>query len=301
MLWAFLRSYHRKERRSVALTEAPQCAARHCHDEIRHRKLLRAARRGDPGARARLVQCYLPLVRAVASRYRDYGLPLDDLVQEGSIGLLEAIDHYDAGRGASFEAYARFRVRRAIRNALTDQARVIRLPKQVVERRRVLDRAEAALLAGGVPPTPANLADTTGLSVAAVREARWATQVQVSLNEPLLPDGSALESLVADPAASDPAADTVAHEQDVLLRRALAHLPERERQVISARWGVNGAPERSATELARELKLSPRRTQTIGHDALDALREELELVGAVPERQRLPRPSKTAEPAAQTC
>jgi RNA polymerase primary sigma factor len=266
----------------VAQTEAQQRSDRHCRDEIRHRKLLRAARRGDSGARARLVECHLPLVRAVASGYRDYGLPVDDLVQEGSIGLLDAIDHYDARRGPGFETYARFRVRRAIRNALTDQARVIRLPKQVVERRRVLDQAEAALLARGVRPTPAKLADTTGLTVAAVREARRASQATVSLNEPLLPDGSALESLVADPAAGDPAADTVGHEQGVLLRRALAHLPERQRQVISARWGVDDAPERSATELARELKLSPRRTQTIGYDALNALREELELVGAAP-------------------
>jgi RNA polymerase sigma factor (sigma-70 family) len=248
-----------------------------CCDALGHRKLLRAAHRGDRGARARLVDCHLPLVRAVAPRYRDYGLPLDDLVQEGSLGLLDAIDHYDSSRGPAFEPYARFRVRRAIRNALTDQARLIRLPKQVVERRRKLEGAEARLLAAGRRPTPVDLAAATGLSVAAVIEAQSAAQAPASLDEPVLPEGSPLESLVADPVASDPAADTVQQEQGELLEQALARLPERQRQVVTAQWGLNGTPERSATELARELKLSPRRTQTIGRDALRTLRRELEL------------------------
>jgi RNA polymerase sigma factor (sigma-70 family) len=284
------RSYDRKERRTMApawavprrpspVDQRPHSSAPLCRDEIRRRKLLRAARRGDRGARARLVECHLPLVRAIASHYRDYGLPPDDLVQEGAIGLLNAIDHYDAAR-ADFEPYARFRVRRAIRNALTNQARLIRLPKQVVERRRALDRAEARLLAAGKRPTPADLAAATGLSLAAVLEARAATQAPLSLDEPVLPDGSSLESLVADPVASDPAGETLEHEQSELLARALARLPERQRQIVSAQWGLNGSSERSATELARELELSPRRTQTIGQDGLRALRDELELAEA---------------------
>src|SRR5690348_14289441 len=81
-----------------------------CDDE-----LLRRAQRGDRRARERIVRRHLGLVRNLATRYRDIGLPLDDLVQEGSCGLLDAIDHYDAARGADFETYARFRVRRAIR------------------------------------------------------------------------------------------------------------------------------------------------------------------------------------------
>lgn len=269
-------------RSRAELGRGVHASARLCRDAIRHRKLLRAARRGDRGARARLVDCHLPLVRTVASRYRDYGLPLDDLIQEGSIGLLNAIDHFDPGHSPAFEPYARFRVRRAIMNALTDQARLIRLPKQIVERRRALERAEARLLAAGRRPTPADLAAATGLSPAAVLEARTATQAPISLDEPVLPDGSSLESLIADPVASDPAVDTVGHEQDELLERALAHLPERQRQIVSAQWGLNGAPAMSATELARELKLSPRRTQTIGQDALHTLRRDLELAEATP-------------------
>src|SRR5204863_9970440 len=103
---------------------------------LAHPTLLAAARRGDRLSRERLIGEYLPVVRAIASRYRDLGVPLDDLVQEGSLGVLEAISRFDTRRSDDFESYARFRIRRAIRNALTEQSRLIRLPKQVVERRR---------------------------------------------------------------------------------------------------------------------------------------------------------------------
>ena len=110
--------------------------------------------RGQPAAAIRMHASgssagHLPLIRSLASRYQSYGLALDDLVQEGALGLLDAIDRYDPCRSASFETYARFRIRRAICDALTEQARLIRLPKHIVERRRALDRAEARLMATG--------------------------------------------------------------------------------------------------------------------------------------------------------
>ena len=239
--------------------------------------MLRAAQRGDSRARERLVLSKLGLVRSVASRYRDLGLPFEDLVQEGSLGLLEAIEHYDPNHGASFDSYARFRVRRAVRNALTDQARLIRLPKQVVERRRAIDRAEAGLAAAaaGRAPTPAQLGSATGLSVAAVLDARSAGLAPISLDEPVLPDGSSLASVVADPEAADPELKVLEHEQTELLNAAIEDLPERQRRVIGRRWGV-GATPRSNAEVAAELELSPRRTQTIGQDALYELRAALE-------------------------
>jgi RNA polymerase primary sigma factor len=238
------------------------------------RKLVRAARRGDRGARARLVEHHLGLVRTVAAKYRDYGLPFDDLVQEGSIGLLDAIDHFDPDRGVDFESYARFRVRRAIRNALTDQVRLIRLPRRVVEHRRALDRAESRLVLAGKRPTPAELASVTGLPLSAVLEAR-AVQAPISLDAPVLPDGTPLESLVADPSASDPAVEALAHEEEALLRAALARLAPRERKLVGARCGIGGARPASAAELSRELGLSPRRAQVLGHDAVARLRQEL--------------------------
>jgi RNA polymerase primary sigma factor len=260
-------------------SEAPDRISR---DALRRRKLLRAARRGDRGAQERLVVGHLPLIRSLARRYRNYGLPFDDLVQEGSLGLLEAIDGYDPRRGSSFETYARFRVRRAMRNALTEQARLIRLPKHVVERRRALDRAEARLAAAGERPTPNDLAAATGLSLRAVLEARAATQTPLSLDEPVPADGSLLETLVADPNGSDPEVETLAHERTVSLMDALTKLPSRQRRVVGARWGLDRAAAAKGVEVAHELGLSSRRTHTIGQDALYALRDELELAEMVP-------------------
>ena len=250
--------------------------ARSARDAVRSRKLLDAAQRGDPGAREQVVASHLGLVRSVASRYRDLGLPFDDLVQEGSLGLLEAIDRYDARHGTPFDSYARFRVRRAIRNALTDQARLIRLPKQVVQRRRAIDDAEARLAAeaAGSAPTPVQLAAATGLSVAAVLNARSADLAPVSLDEPVLPDGSSLASVVADPTAADPELRALEHEQAELLKAALDELPNRQRYILNHRWGIGGEPVSIAT-LAAELDLSPRRTQTIGRDALYELEAAL--------------------------
>lgn len=127
-------------------------------------KLLRSAASGDRDARERLLAQYLPLIRGVASRYRGAGLPFDDLVQEGSVGLLEAIGDFDPRLGVEFASYARFRVHRAIRNALTERARLVRLPKHVVERRRLIDRERArAFAASGRTPSVAELAQRTGL------------------------------------------------------------------------------------------------------------------------------------------
>ena len=250
--------------------------ARSARDDVQVRRLLRAAQSGDRGSRDQVVASYLGLVRSVASRYRDLGLPFEDLVQEGALGLLEAIDRYDPSRGTPFDGYARFRIRRAIRNALTDQARLIRLPKQVVQRRRAIDDAEARLAAeaAGRPATPVQLAAATGLSVDAVEKARSAGLAPISLDEPVLPDGSSLANLVADSTAADPELSALEHEQTELLKAALDELPDRQRYILNHRWGISGEPA-SIADLAAELDLSPRRTQTIGRDALYELKAAL--------------------------
>ena len=152
----------------------------------------------------RIVRENLPLVRAVAIRYRRYGLPLDDLVQEGSIGLLRAIDNCDPARGARFDVYARTCVRRAIANALSVQARVIRLPRPVVDRRRLVAKAVCGLAAAGREPTSDAIAAETGLRVSDITGARNAASAPVSLDYPPSRDGLPLEALISDPSAKDP-------------------------------------------------------------------------------------------------
>jgi RNA polymerase primary sigma factor len=240
------------------------------------RSLLQRAQHGDRRARERLVVRHLADVRAIARRYRDLGLPLDDLLQEGALGLLDSIDQYDAARGPEFDTYARFRVRRAIRNALTDKSRLIRLPKQVVERRRALDRADARLTnVRGVHPSPAVLADATGLAPEAVTEARELVPVVVSLDQAALPDGSPLEALVADDASPDPEADAADREEVELVDRAVAELPARQREIVSRHFGL-GRKSEEMSDVAAELHLSQQRARTIERDALFTLRNRLE-------------------------
>jgi RNA polymerase primary sigma factor len=242
---------------------------------LRQRTLLAAAQHGDRDALDRLVGDHLDLVRAVAARYRGCGLDFDDLVQEGSIGLLDAIERYDTGRGVPFEAYARLRIQGAIRNALTSQSRLIRLPKQIVERRRALDRVASQLMQAGLHPTPADLAAATGLSVQAVLEASAVAEAPLSLDEPAARSEATLESFVADTAAADPPAHLLRREQRALLESAIGRLKPRERRLVEERWGVNGSSGTAVAEVARELHVSPRRAQTIGRDALARLRADL--------------------------
>jgi RNA polymerase primary sigma factor len=239
-------------------------------------ELVRAAAHGDREARERVLTADLPLVRRVAARYRGIGLPYDDLVQEGALGLLDAIAHFDESRGVDFETYARFRVHRSIRNALTDNARLVRLPKRIVERRRAIDRETQRLQAAGErTPTAELLAARTGLSVAAVLEARTASIDPISLDEPATLDGSPLESLVADPSAVDPEYALLEHDEIERVDEAVAHLPERQRRIVRRTFGFD-EPDEPIAAVAAELHLSPQRTRAIALDALYRIRNELE-------------------------
>lgn len=268
--------------------------------------VLRAARRGDRRARERIVGNRLWMVRLLASRYRNLGLPLEDLVQEGSLGLLDALDHYDPRRGPDFDAYVRFRVRRAIRNALTEQSRLVRLPKQIVERRRAIERAEARFVASHCRrPTDLELAVATGLPAALVAEARNVAATPISLDQPVLPDGSTLETLVVDSTAADPELEVIETEEAIRVDDAVQHLPTRQREIVSRHFGL-GRPSEQIPQLAADLHLSQQRTRTIERAALSHLRDELDDVRAPstrlpashePVSPRLPRRSAAARRA----
>ena len=239
-------------------------------------RLVDAARRGDRHAREQIVVDHLPIIRTIAVRYRNLGLSVDDLLQEGSVGLLEAIDLFDPRRSDDFEAYARFRIRRAIRNALTEQSRLIRLPKQIVERRRAIERAEAVLKgATGRAPTPDELAAATGLSRSAVLAARGAGGAPVSLDVRTIDDGSTLEEVIADQYARDPEAEVELHERTRMLERALAALPRRQQVLIQRHFGLGTAPEQLAA-VAVDLHVSEQRARELEQAALYALQEKLD-------------------------
>jgi RNA polymerase sigma factor (sigma-70 family) len=247
----------------------PSAAQRH------ERTLLRAAKQGDPAARRRLVETYLPLVRRVASRYRDLGLASDDLVQEGALGLLDAIVRFDARRGGDFAAFARWRMRRSILNALTSQGRLVRLPKQVVEQRRALAHVHDDLTAtNGRAPSVPDVATAMGSPLAAVQSALEVPAAPMSLDMPIA-DAMTLESVVTDPSAPDPEIETLAHEETRVVSEAIRRLPARQRHVITRHFGFGGDAVPLST-IAGELRVSPQRARAIEREALRGLADDLE-------------------------
>jgi RNA polymerase primary sigma factor len=200
-------------------------------------------------------------------------------VQEGAIGLLDAIERFDADRDIEFATFAWWHVRRGILKALTEQSRLVRLPGEVVARRRALARTDARLTAAsGRHPTTRQLAVATGLPEAVVDQSRGALHAVISLDEPAFHEGPALESVLPDPSSLDPECVTEADEEVRLLGDALAGLPERQRTVVSRHFG-HGCPEEGINEVAADLALSSQRTRTIERDALYGLRTKLEEAG----------------------
>jgi RNA polymerase sigma factor (sigma-70 family) len=263
---------------AVTLLGTASSAPARAHVGGHSERLAARARRGDHVARTKLVEEHMGLVRSVAFRYRDLGLPVEDLVQEGAIGLLTAIDDYDSSRGASFSTYAFWRVRAAVTHALTAHGQLVRLPRPVLERRRQVAQTRERLAAAGREPSVTELAEATTLPPAAVAEALAPFGV-ASLDQPAS-DGTGLRELVAADAATSPEAQLVTSEEVRVLRGAVRHLRGRKRTIVSRHFGLASKPE-TLSEIADDLHLSPERTRALKDEALRELAVELEpAVGA---------------------
>jgi RNA polymerase primary sigma factor len=206
------------------------------------------------------------LVRAVSFRYRSLGVPLDDLVQEGAIGLLTAVDQYDASYGTSFSTYAFWRIRAAVTHAVTAQAGVIRVPRPLLDRRRQVAAARARL-AREREPSIADLVAATGLSRDQVVEA-LATPAILPLDQEGA--GRPLVDVVAGDASAQPDAELIRHEDIRALRRAVRRLRPRKRVIVGRHYGLDGSPATLA-EIGCDLDLSPERTRALRDEALREL------------------------------
>ncbi len=205
--------------------------------------LAKRIERGDPAAKRRMVESNLRLVVAIAKGYRGLGVPFLDLIQEGSLGLNRAVEKFDWRRGFKLSTYATWWIRQAVQRAVANQSSTIRVPVHVVERQHKLSRAARRLeVELGREATTDELADATGLPTQQVEEALGAAQASVSLNQTIGEDEGELGDLLADHEAADPfdEADESLRKQG--LRRALATLPERERQILELRYGFEGEP-----------------------------------------------------------
>jgi RNA polymerase primary sigma factor len=243
-------------------------------------RLARRVEKGDLAAKERMVEANLRLVVHVAKRFQraGHGLTLADLIQEGTLGLVRAVEKFDHRMGYRFSTYATIWIRQAIGRAIGDKGRAIRLPEQVGQKLRSLEREERKLAAElGRDPLPTELAQATNATLPEIVELQQLRRSTVSLDEPVGDDddGASLGDLLPAQNA-DPEIKLLAED----VQRALTHLPPRERRVIEARYGLAGAGPATPSETANALRLRPRDIRHLEELALRRLRAAPELAAA---------------------
>jgi len=241
------------------------------------RALARRIADGDSEARDVLIEANLRLVVAMARRYQGLGLSFPDLVQEGTVGLIQAVDRFDWRRGRRFSTYAAWWIRQAIRRALTNDSRTIRLPSRLVAKQLATRRAAATLEAGlGRAATTDEIAAATGFDAAAIEGVEGVPLANASLNETVGGDdgGAQLLDLLADSTAVDPGDEAEEAARAEAVRAAVAELRAREREIVESHFGLEGDPH-TLEQIAHDLHLAPERVRQIEQHAFATLARRL--------------------------
>lgn len=244
--------------------------------------LTRRAQKGDGAARQRLIESNMRLVINIAKSYRSRAIPLEDLIQEGAIGLMHAVERFDPGKGFRFSTYATHWIRQSIGRALDNKAKAIRLPAHISQSLRKIERERARLARElGYEPSYEELAACIGVSPRKLMALMQSSQELLSLDMRVGDnENTTLGSLLRDTATGDPEQEVLSEEMVRELQHILSELSERERRVMSYRLRIDDGQPNGREDLAKELQLSRERIRQIEIQAIKKLR-------AMAQRRRL--------------